>query len=428
MLEGRSMIETSPVNSPAAPREGAGSRRTAKLVILVVIVTAVVAGVVFRGIQSRTRSASVVKQNTLDLAVPAVALIHPKPGALRDEIVLPGNIQAFIDAPIYARASGYLKTWSTDIGARVKAGEVLAQIEAPELDQQVQQARAAVQQSQAALDQALANYQQGKANEEFARLTAQRWSSLANRGVVSRQENDQYQAQFQAQTANLQALDKAIAAMRSSLSAAQANVARLEDMQGYKTVKAPFDGVITARNTDVGALINAGNGGPAQELFHIAALNKLRVYVNVPQTYSRSAIPGIAAELTLAEFPGRRFRGSLVRTAEAMDAGTRTLLAEVDVDNASGELRPGAYAEVHLTLREAAQSLLVPVSVLLFRSEGLRIGVVRNGKADLVPVILGKDYGAEVEVLSGITASDSIIANPPDSLTSGASVRVVPLR
>jgi RND family efflux transporter MFP subunit len=197
-------------------------------------------------------------------------------------------------------------------------------------------------------------------------------------------------------------------------------------MQAYEIVKAPFDGIVTARNIDVGALINAGNGGPAQELFHLAATDKLRVYVNVPQADSRAAAPGLKSYLTLAEFPGRKFQGELVRTAGAIDAATRTLLTEVDVDNTSGELRPGAYAEVHLMIPEGSRSLILPVNTLIFRSEGLRVGVVRNGnRADLVPVILGKDFGNEVEVVSGIDENDLVIANPPDSLSSGAAVQVV---
>jgi len=246
------------------------------------------------------------------------------------------------------------------------------------------------------------------------------------KGAVSRQENDQYQAQYQAQMANLHALEQAVAAARSNIAAAEANLARLQEMQNYETVKAPFDGIVTARNIDVGALINAGNGGPAQELFHLAATAKLRVYVNVPQADSRAAVPGLKSYLTLSEFPGRRFPGELVRTAGAIDTATRTLLTEVDVDNASGELRPGAYAQVHLEMPEGSRSLIVPVSVLLFRSEGLRAGVVRDGnRAELVPIILGKDYGNEVEVVSGLAENDLVIANPSDSLASGATVQVV---
>jgi RND family efflux transporter MFP subunit len=428
MQDREPMIQTEPaVSRRSKLQKNSGGWRAAKTVFLVALAVAITGVIVLRGIRSRVRTAAAVKEQTLELAVPTVSVIHPRPGAMKDEVVLPGNIQAFTDAPIYARASGYLKRWSADIGARVKAGQVLAEIDAPELDQQVRQARADVQQSQAAVDQALANYQQGKANEELARVTADRWRSLSGKGVVSRQENDQYQAQYQAQAASVQALEKAIAAARSNIAASQANLGRLEEMQRYTTVRAPFDGVITARNTDVGALINAGAGTPTQELFHIASTAKLRVYVNVPQIYSRSATPGLAANLTLAEFPGRRFHGTLVRNAEAIDAGTRTLLAEIDVDNASGELKPGAYAEVHLALPATARSMILPVNAFLFRSEGLRVGVVREGgKVELVPVVVGKDYGAELEVVSGIDANDSVIVNPPDSLTSGTVVHVAP--
>ena len=395
--------------------------------IIAIVVLAVIAGVVVtRGINSRIKAATLIRQSTLDLAVPAVTVVHPRPGAIRDEVVLPGNIQAFTDAPIYARASGYVKRWYSDLGAHVQAGQVLAEIEAPEMDQQVLQAKANLQQARSALDQALANYERGKADLELARVTAQRWKDLAAQGVVSRQDNDQSQAQYQIQTANLQALEKAIAASRSNVTSLEANLAQLQDWQAYKTVKAPFDGVITARNTDVGALINAGNGGQANELFHLANVAKLRVFVNVPQAYSRSAVPGITAELTLTEFPGQRFPGKLVRTAEAIDSSTRTLLTELDVDNTAGHLRPGAYAEVHLKLPAAATALILPVNALLFRTEGLQVGVVRDGgKVELVQVTLGKDYGTEVEVVSGISATDSVIANPPDSLTSGTVVRVV---
>ena len=397
----------------------------AKLMFAALVVVLFAGAVVIWGINTRIQTAAAVKRETLDLAIPTVAVIHPKLGALKDEIVLPGNIQAYTDAPIYARASGYLKNWLADIGTRVKAGQQLAEIEAPELDQQVTQAKANVQQAQAALDQTLAASEQGKANEQLARITAQRWSNLVTKGAVSKQENDQYQAQYQAQIANVQALQQSIAAARSNIVSAQANLARLEELQGFKLVKAPFAGVITARNTDVGALINAGNGGPAQELFHIAATSRLRVFVSVPQVNSRTALPGVSAELTLAEFPGRRFPGKLARTTNAIDPGTRTLLSEVDVDNSSGALLPGAYAQVHLKLPAATPSLILPVNALLFRSEGLQVGVVGDdGKVTLVGVVLGKDYGAEVEIVSGLKQTDAVVLNPPDSLTSGTVVRV----
>jgi len=406
-----------------APRKR--RRRPHFALLSFLMLAAGLAVLVISGIRTRIKAASDVKQETLDLATPVVSVIHPKLGALKTEVVLPGNIQAYTDSPIYARSSGYLKKWYVDIGGRVKAGQLLAEIEAPEVDQQVLQAKAALDQAEAALEQARATYQQGKTNEELARVTAERWKNLAARGAVSRQENDQYQAQYQAALANTEALQKAIAAAESNVSSSKANVARLEQMQGFEQVKAPFDGVITARNTDVGALINSGNGGAAQELFHMASTARLRVYINVPQIDSRSAIPGVAADLTLDEFPGRHFTGTLVRTAESIDASTRTLLTEISVDNTSGALLPGAYAQVHLRLPTAAPSLVLPVNALIFRSQGMQVAVLREGdKADLVPVTLGKDFGTEVEVTSGIDRNDQVITNPPDSLTSGSKVRV----
>lgn len=431
MLDSEPMLET-PIssqhaNEPILPPSRPPARpRTWRVVVLLLLAAAIAAGVVFWGINARIQTAAAVKETTRELAIPDVSVIRGKPGTVKDEVVLPGNIQAFTDSPIYARASGYLKQWNVDIGGHVKTGQVLATIEAPELDQQVREAKATIQQTQASLDQAIANEQQGKANEELARVNADRWANLVKKGAVSRQENDQYQAQYQAQVANLNALEQAIAAARSNIAVAEANLGRLQEMQSYEIVRAPFDGIITARNIDIGALINAGNGGAAQELFHMASTAKLRVYISVPQADSRGAVAGIKAYLTLSEFPGRRFPGELVRTAGAIDPASRTLLTEVDVDNASGELRPGAYAEVHLMIPEGSRSLILPVGTLMFRSEGLRVGVVRDGnKAELVPVILGKDYGNEVEVVSGLDENDLVISNPPDSLASGATVQVV---
>jgi RND family efflux transporter MFP subunit len=413
--------EKEPVNSSA------GSRLLKWIFILALVI--LLATVINRGINSRIKAASIVKQETADLAIPAVSVIHPRLGESKQELVLPGNLQSFTYAPIYARTSGYLKKWYFDIGARVKAGQVLAEIDAPELDQQLRQAKANLQQAQAALEQALANRQQSKANEEYAKVSADRWKELAKQGVFSSQDNDQKQSQYQALVANGQALDKAIAAARSNVSAQEANISLLEQLQDYRIVKAPFDGVITARNTDIGALINAGNGGTAQELFRISAADRLRLFVNVPEVSSRAAVPGVAADLILAEYPGRKFHGKLVRTADAMDSATRTLLTEIDVDNSSGELRPGSYAEVHMAL-PGARALIVPVSSVLFRSEGLRVGVVRSdtagaNKVEMVPVTVGKDFGNEIEITSGITERDRIIESPSDSLTSGTVVRVI---
>ena len=406
----------------------AGSRLLKWILILALIV--LVATVVNRGINSRIKAASIVKQETLDLAIPAVSVMHPRLGDSKQDLVLPGNLQSFTYAPIYARTSGYLKKWYFDIGARVKAGQVLAEIEAPELDQQLRQAKANLQQAQAALEQALANRQQSKANEDYAKVSADRWKELAKQGVFSSQDNDQKQSQYQALVANTEALDKAIGAARSNVAAQEANISLLDQLLDYRIVRAPFDGVITARNTDIGALINAGNGGTAQELFRVSAPDRLRLFVNVPEVSSRVAVPGVAADLILAEYPGRKFHGKLVRTADSMDSATRTLLTEIDVDNSSGELRPGSYAEVHLAL-PGSRALIIPVSSVLFRSEGLRVGVVRAGKngestVEMVPVTVGKDFGNEVEITSGITDRDQIVESPADSLTTGAVVRVIP--
>jgi RND family efflux transporter MFP subunit len=369
--------------------------RTVKTILLLAIALLGLGAIVVRGINYRIRAAAIVKQETIDQSIPTVGVMHPKHGAMKDEIVLPGNIQAFVDAPIYARTSGYLKKWYFDIGTRVKTGQLLAEIESPEVDQQLSQARAQ-------LDTAIANM-------KLAEITMARDQGLLKVEAIAKQDVDNAVGAYEA--------DKA------AVDSQQANVKRLEQLVAFEKVTAPFDGVLTARNTDIGQLVNAGNGGAAQELFHMAALDKLRVYVSVPQENSRAAIPGVGADLTLIEYPGRRFPGKIARNTGAIDAATRTLLTEVDIDNPSGTLLPGAYAEVHLKIPSGIPALIVPVTSLIFRSEGLRIGVVRDGKADLVRVSLGRDYGTEVEVTSGLTQNDAVIISPQDSLTSGAQVR-----
>ena len=369
--------------------------RILKILGLVALALLLLGAIVVRGISSRIRAAAIVKQETLEQAVPTVAVIHAKKGAMKDEIVLPGNIQAFVDSPIYARTSGYLKKWYSDIGTRVKAGQLLAEIESPEVDQQLAQARADLATAQA--------------NMKLAELTMQRYENLLKLDAIAKQDVDNETGAYEA--------DKAAVASQT------ANVKRLEQMVSFEKVTAPFEGVITARNTDIGALINAGNGGAAQELFHISSTDRLRVFVSVPQLNSQAAVPGVTAELTLTEFPGRRFAGKIARNTNAIDAATRTLLTEVDIDNRSGTLLPGAFAEVHLKLPSQRPALIVPVTALIFRAENLRIAVVRDGKVEMVPVTLGRDFGTEVEVTSGITEADQVIVNPPDSLTTGSQVR-----
>ena len=380
---------------PGLPGQRPRSSGVGKVLFGLAVLLIVAGAVVYRGVTTRVRAAADVKADTNELAVPAVSLAQPKRGAPQEEIVLPGNIQAFIDAPIYARTNGYLKRWYVDIGGRVKDGQLLAEIDTPELDQQLQQARA---------DLATA-----KANYDLAQTTAARYEFLLKSDSVAKQDVDNAVGDAHAK--------------KAMVDSATDNVKRLEQLQSFEKVYAPFDGVLTARNTDIGQLIGSGSGSGAKELFHVAAINTLRVYVNVPQTYSPAAVPGVQAYLTLPQFPGRRFPGKLVRTSEAIDQASRTLLTEVDVANPTGEILPGAYAEVHLKLPSAASTVVIPVTSLIFRSEGLRVGVVRNGHAALIPITLGRDFGTEVEVVSGLDGSEKVITNPPDSLVEGQEVR-----
>jgi RND family efflux transporter MFP subunit len=332
------------------------------------------------------------------MAVPAVVVIQPKRTAPAQEIVLPANVQAFADAPIYARTNGYLKGWYVDIGTRVKAGQLLAEIDTPEVTQQ--------------LRQALADLATAQANLNLSKITADRFAGLLKTDSVSKQESDNAAGDYEAKQANLHS--------------SQANVRRLEELQSFQKIYAPFSGVITARNTDVGALIDSGSsGGARSELFHIVQPDKLRVYVSVPQVYSQAARPGLTANLTLSEFPGRPFAGKLVRTANAIDPSSRTLLVEIAVDNPTGQLFTGSYAEVHLKLPTPASAFILPVNTLLFRAEGLRVATVGEGqKVDLKQITLGHDFGSEVEVVAGLDGKENVIVNPPDSLVTGETVRI----
>jgi RND family efflux transporter MFP subunit len=356
----------------------------------------VLAYVIYTGMMSRARASTALERESLANSVSTVAVIQPKMADGAEEVVLPGNMQAFIDTPIWARASGYLKTWYVDIGARAKKGELLAEIESPEVDQQLEQGRAQLDTDEA--------------NLKLAQITAERYATLFKTDSVAKQDVDNA---VQAAAANI-----------ATAKSAQANVSRLEQLVGYEKVYAPFDGVITVRNTDVGALIDAGANTAGKELFHLASTAMLRTFVSVPEAYSRAATPGVNAFLTLTEFPGRQFRGTIVRNANAIDTNSRTLLVEVDVKNPTGELLPGSYVSVHLKLPSKAKAVTVPANALLFRSEGLRIAVVRNGRTALVPVMLGRDYGDTVEIISGITPHDEVIVNPSDSIVSGEQVRV----
>ena len=362
------------------------------------IASLVVAALLISGIWSRVRARATLDAETARVALPAVSVVSPKQTAAAEEIILPGNVQPFITSPIYSRTNGYLKKWYFDIGAHVKQGQLLAVVDTPEVDQQLQQS--------------LSNLNTAKANLTLAEITKNRYEGLLKKNAVSQQDADNAVGTYNA--------NKAI------VDANQANVKQLEALQSFEKIYAPFDGIVTARNTDIGDLINSGSSSTARtDLFHISQPDKLRVYVNVPEEYSQGIKVGMTADLSLAEFPGRKFQGKLVRTAEAINATTRTLLIEIEVDNPSGTLLTGSYAEVHLKVPTQASTLLLPVNTLIFRSEGLRVGVVKDGKVVLTALTPGRDFGNQIEIVSGLKPDDQVIINPPDSLVSGQQVQIV---
>ena len=394
-VEQENQVESMETRSGQEPPGRSASVRRPWLVALVVFV--IVAAVVISGIVPRVRARATLRAETNQLAVPAVIVVQPKRSSPGQEVVLPANVQAFRDAPIYARTNGYLKRWYVDIGGRVKTGQLLAEIDSPEVDQQLHQARA--------------DLNTAEANMKLSEITAARYQGLLKTDSVSQQDVDNAAGDY--------------AAKKAIVQSAQANLKRLEELVSFEKIYAPFDGVITARNTDIGQLIDLGSsGGPRSELFHIAQPGKLRVYVNVPEIYSRLTRPGLKADLMLAEFPGRRFEGTLVRSADAIDQASRTLLVEIEVNNPTGELFSGAYAEVHLKLPGNIATFTIPVNTLLFRSEGLRVAAVKDGRVELTPVSLGRDYGSEVEVLTGLNGDENLVVNPPDSIVSGQQVRL----
>jgi RND family efflux transporter MFP subunit len=383
---------------------------------LILLVAAFIAG--YLPLQKREATLRAEAQ-AREKALPHLQVMRVERRADRNEIKLPGTMQAATEAPILARADGYLKRRLVDIGDRVRAGQVVAEIEAPEVDQQVHQAEAAVEQAQAAMEQAQASLEQGKANRELARMTFQRLKILAERGIASQQDADQYQAQFAAQDASVQALEKAVSAQRGNVSAATANLARLREVHGYRLVKAPFDGVITLRNVDVGALVSTGS----TLLYRIAQTGTLRTYVNVPQSSANSVRVGQAATLTVSNFPGRTFRGNVTRTANALDPASRTMLVEVGVPNADGALIPGTYAEVDLSGSQGNPPLIVPAAAIIFRTDGAQIAVVGPGNTvHLQKVAVGRDYGDRVEILQGVADGAMIVAVPGDAAREGAKI------
>jgi RND family efflux transporter MFP subunit len=376
--------------APDKPRRSRGALGIVVLVLAAAAVTAV------WGIVTREHAMAALSRETRDTAITTVAVTKPSRGTASEDISLPGTVQAYTDAAIYARTSGYLKKRYADIGSRVKTGQVLAEIDTPEIDQQLMQARA---------DLATA-----EANANLAKLTADRYQELIKTDSVSRQDLDNATGTYEAR--------------KAAVSSAAANVKRLEELQKFKTIYAPFDGVITARNTDIGALI--GSGATAKELFHVASMDRLRIFVSVPQMYARSARADTPADITVQELPGQKFPGRVARTAQAIDPNSRTLLVEIDLDNPHGRILPGSFAQVHLKLPTSETTFRLPVNTLIFRSEGLRVATVKDGVVTLVPVTLGRDFGSSVEVVSGLTGAEAVVVNPSDSLADGQRVNVAP--
>jgi RND family efflux transporter MFP subunit len=384
--------------SPMEPEQGRqqpakGTRLFTFLIGVVIVLVILGAFTLFQ----RHAQYQALAENTEALAIPTVAIIHPTAEVAQEDLVLPGTLQAYVESPIYARTNGYLKQWFHDIGSRVPKGELLSEIDTPEVDQQLSQARADLNTAQA--------------NANLSKITSARYQELIKTDGVSKQEVDNAVGDYEAKAA--------------IVNSAEANVRRLEELESFKHVYAPFSGVITRRNIDIGTLINAGNGGTQQELFTLAQTDPMRVYLNVPEMYSPSVRAGLGAYLELVQYPGQQFQGKVVRTAEAIDLNSRTLLTEVDVPNKNGQLFPGGYSQVHLQVKVAASRVQVPVNALLFRAEGLRAVVVdANHKTHLRQLVIGRDFGTTLEVLQGLDPSDWIVLNPADSLEDNQEVRV----
>ena len=390
-----SQVEGHPAKSAIAPPKR-GLPAVAWLALLVIAL--VVAGVVVWGILAREEAERKLASTAKEAAIPTVNVVHPSVARLSPELSLPGSTQAYVETPIYSRTDGYLKSWYFDIGARVKAGQLMAVIETPELDEQLQVAQAQLKSSQA--------------NLALAKITSVRYQNLLKSNSVSKQETDQ-------------AVSDA-AAKEAAVEASAASVRRLLQLQSFERVYAPFDGIVTVRNTDVGQLIQGGSS--PNSLFHLASIGTVRVFVPVPEAYSAAVRDGGTATLTLDEYPGRVFTGNIARNSSAIDTSTRTLNVEVDVANPKAEILPGAYVFVHFKVPDAGESLTLPSSALLFRSAGLQVGVVRDGRVKLVPVTIANDGGAVVEISSGVSADDLVVLEPSDSLTTGQQVEAREVR
>jgi membrane fusion protein, multidrug efflux system len=381
-------IDVPPDRGPAPAGKGT-------ILVGAVLLVLITAGVVT--FLNRNTEANALAKETEATAIPTVAVVHPQSEASNDELILPGNLQAFEESPIFARTNGYLLRWYKDIGSKVEKGELLAAIDTPEVDQELSQARATREQVKSALG--------------LAKISADRWANLRKTDSVSQQEADQEASGYEQAQANL--------------AAAEANVHRLEQLESFKNVYAPFSGVLTRRTVDPGALINSGAQAAGRQLFDIARVDPLRVYVSVPQAYAPTIRVGMKAAVTLQEFPGQKFLGTVVRTADAIDPATRTLNTEVDVPNKDGKLLPGSFGQVHFATGTSVQRITIPVNAMLFRAEGPQVAIIdKNSKVHLHPITIGRDFGATLEILGGVDASDQIIINPSDSLEEGQPVHL----
>ena len=394
------MQPNKPIIEPTGPSHDV-ERRTHphRRWLIAVAAILIVAALLISGIRSRMRAKAALANETTQTAVIPVSVVQPQLTAPTQEITLPGNVEPFVAAPIYSRTNGYLQKWYVDIGAHVKQGQLLAVIDTPEVDQQLQQSRSTLATAQA--------------NLKLSDITANRYEGLLKSHAVSQQDVDTAVQTFHANQAIVEA--------------DQANVRQLETLQSFEKIYAPFDGIITARNTDIGDLIDSGSsGGVKTDMFHIAQPGVLRVYVDVPESYAPSVKIGLVADLSLAEFPGRTFQGKVVRTADSINITTRTLHVEIDVANPSGTLLTGSYAEVKLKLPEVNTVYLLPVETLIFRSQDLNVAVVKDGKVVLTRVTPGRDLGQRIEIVAGLSPEDQVIINPPDSIVSGQAVQIVP--
>jgi RND family efflux transporter MFP subunit len=407
--------------SKAAPASQKGPSSSTAVVIALLLLALAAAGYYVGYLPRQKRELALAAESKTDTeALAVVPVASVKRSSATSSLVLPGNIQAVTEAPILARASGYIKVRSVDIGDHVKEGQVVAEIEAPELDQQIRQAQASIDQAASTIEQSQAALQQGQSNEALAKITAERSQKLFDRNVVSRQDNDTAQMQYSAQQANVAALGKAVAAARSSESAYRANLARLNDLKNYLTVRAPFAGVITVRNVDVGALVNEGS----TLLYRIAQTDRLRTYLNVPQGDSGSVRVGQHATLVVPDLGGRKFSGQVTRTANSLDPASRTLLTEVQVDNAGGALLPGMYTEVDLAVPRAAPPLIIPADTLVVRGNGPQVAIVNpEGVVHFQVIHLGRDLGATIEVLDGLEVGQTLAVNPGDTVREGVRVK-----